>query len=226
MDVLQRLVARRVEKLLEHMASLVARSRSGEELPTFTLTLHLNSGQQIQGEMLDYLPREAVLLATGREGLARAESVTYVDLASVLAVTVSHAERLTQFPTLVRPALGREDLLRHGERLIRSLLEQLWPGEEQLGGQLLRLEVEWKGLDDDNGRRALEAAMNITVHALRLIGRERNGRDTLRRFTRILFVHGPQTAASFEGDAGKVTVHPTSATPAPHVLRKGFSSGL
>jgi hypothetical protein len=66
-------------------------------------------------------PHEAVLIATGHVGLARAESATYVDLTPMLAATMSRAERLTQYLTLVRPTLGREDLLRHGEKLVRSL---------------------------------------------------------------------------------------------------------
>ncbi|HSP80154.1 MAG TPA: hypothetical protein VLQ93_16605 [Myxococcaceae bacterium] len=223
---MQRLVARKVEKLLEALAAQVARGRTGEEVPSFTLTLHLAHGHQLTGVLVDYVPREAVLLATTKEGLlSRTESVSYVDLTSVVAVTLGSPARLSQLPMLMRPALGREDLLRHGERLARALTEQFWPAEEQLGGQILRYEVEWKGLDDEPGRRALEEAMNAVTRALRLLGEERNGRDNLRRIARIQFTWGKQMGLTLQGETGRMTVDP--AAPAPHVqaLRKALALG-
>ncbi len=226
MEGVQRLVARKVEKLLEALGTQVARGRLGEEVPPIPLTLHLIHGHQLTGVLVDYVPREGVLLATTKEGLlSRTESVSYVDLASVVAVTLSAPARLAQLPLLMRPALGREDLLRHGERLAKALTEQFWPGEEQLGGQILRYEVEWKGLDDESGRRALEEAMNAVTRALRLMGEERNGRDNLRRIGRIQFTWGKQMGLTLQGEAGRMTVDPTAPTPQVQALRKALAMG-
>lgn len=227
MDGVQRLVARRVEKMLDALAAQVARGRTGEDVPTFNLTLHLAQGVRLSGVLLDYLPREAILLASAKEGLlSRSESVTYVEFSSVIAVTVESPAVLNQVPFLLRPALNREDLLRHGERLSKGLTEQFWPSEQSLGGKGLSFEVDWVELDTEPGRRALEDAMNAVTHALRLIGRESNGRDNLRRIARVRFAKGRQTAANLEGDTGQVTVDPSGPAPAVQSLRKALSAGL
>jgi hypothetical protein len=227
MEAVQRLVARRVEKVLEALAGQVARSRSGEEIPAFTLTLHLAQGNQVTGVLLDYVPRESVLLATADEGLlSRTESVTYVDFTSVVAVAVKSPGSLAQIPFLQRPALNREDLLRHGERLARTVTEQFAPSEEQLGGKPLSFEVDWVELDTEPGRRALEEAMNAVAHALRLIGRDRNGRDNLRRIARVRFARGRQTTARLEGDTGQMSIDPGSSVPSVQAIRKALAAGL
>lgn len=227
MDGVQRLVARRVDKMLDAIAAQVMRGRAGEDVPTFNLTLHLAQGVRLSGVLLDYVPREAILLASAKEGLlSRSESVTYVEFSSVVAVTVESPALLTQVPFLVRPALGREDLLRHAERLSRGITEQFWPSEQQLGGQVLGFEVDWVGLDTEPGRRVLEDAMNAVAHALRLIGREPNGRDNIRRLSRVKFVMGRQTLASLEGDTGRISIDPASPVPPVQTFRKGLAAGL
>ncbi len=227
MDGVQRLVARRVEKMLDALASQVARGRTGEEVPTFHLTLHLAQGIRLSGVLLDYLPREAILLASSKEGLlSRGESVTYVEFSSIVAVSVDSPALLNQVPFLVRAALGREDLLRHSEKLSRGISEHFWPGEVQLGGKALSFEVDWVELDTEPGRRALEDAMNAVAHALRLIGREPNGREHLRRIARVRFARGRSTAASLEGDTGQVSINPAAPVPSVQVIRKEFGAGL
>lgn len=226
MENVQRLVARRVERLLEQLALLVARGRTGEEVPSIGITLHLVHGHQVNGELLDFVPKEAVLLSLKKEGLSRSESVTYVDLASVVAVTVADAGKLSQVAGLARPIPTRADLLKLAEQLAHGITEQFWPSEGTLGGQVLRFEVDWVGLDDEPGRLALELAMNVSAHALKEIGRaEKLGRDTIRRFTLVRFMKGKETAAGFKGNTGTVTVNPTTV-PTVQGLRKGFAAGL
>jgi hypothetical protein len=227
MEGVQRLVARRVEKMLDALAAQVARGRAGEDVPTFTLTLHLAQGVRLSGVLLDYLPREAILLASAKEGLlSRNESVTYVEFTSVIAVTVESPAVLNQVPFLLRPALNREDLLRHADKLAHGITEQFWPGEAKLGGKPLSFEVDWVELDTEPGRRALEDAMNAVAHALRLIGKEPNGRDNLRRISRVAFAKGRNTVAALEGDTGRVSVDPSAPVPPAQTLRKGLAAGL
>jgi hypothetical protein len=152
--------------------------------------------------------------------------VTYVEFTSVVAVTVESPAVLNQVPFLLRPALNREDLLRHAERLSKGLTEQFWPSEQSLGGKALSFEVDWVELDTEPGRRALEDAMNAVTHALRLIAREPSGRDDLRRIARVRFSRGRQTAASLEGDTGQVSVDPSGPVPPVQSLRKGLAAGL
>lgn len=227
MEGVQRLVARRVEKMLDALAAQVVRGRTGEEVPTFNLTLHLAQGIRLSGVLIDYVPREAILLASAKEGLlSRNESVTYVEFSSIVAVTVESPGVLNQVPFLVRPAPNKQDLLRHAERLAREVTEQFWPSESQLGGQVMTFEVDWVELDTEPGRRALEDAMNAVAHALRLIGREQNGRDNLRRIARVTFSKGRQMAATLEGDTGRVSIEPSASVPPAQVFRKGLSAGL
>ncbi len=223
MEGVQRLMSRKVERVLEQLGALAARARTGEELPTITVTLHLVHGHSMTGEVVDYVPRESVLLALG--GLLRSESVAYVDLSTVVAVTVGNAEKLLEIAQLVRPTPTRQDLVTLVERLPHALTEQFWPGEAALGGRPLRFEVDWVGLDDEPGRRALEAAMNVAGHALRALVQEQ-GREVLRRIATVRFVKGKDTRATLEGETGTVTVAPGAGEPTVSAFRKAFAAGL
>ncbi len=223
MEGVQRLVSRKVERVLEQLGTVATRARTGEEVPTITATLHLSHGHTLTGEVVDYIPRESVLLALGKEGLRRSESVAYVDLATVVAVSVSHAEKLLELTQLVRPNPTRQDLVSLLEKLPHALTEQFWPGELSLGGKPLRFEVDWVGLDDEPGRRALESAVNVTSHALRALAQEQ-GREVLRRITTVRFLKGRDTRAAVEGETGTVTVGP--GEPTVSAFRKSFAAGI
>jgi hypothetical protein len=223
MEGVQRLVSRKVERVLEQLGALAARARTGEEVPTITVTLHLAHGHSVTGEVVDYVARESVLLALG--GLLRSDSVTYVDLSTVVAVTVGNAQKLLEVAQLVRPNPTRQDLVTLVERLPHAITEQFWPGEASLGGRPLRFEVDWVGLDDEVGRRALEAAVNVAGHALRALAQEQ-GREVLRRIATVRFVMGQDTRASLQGETGTVTVAPGSGEPTVSAFRKAFASGL
>ena len=223
MEGVQRLVSRKVERVLEQLGTLAARARSGEEVPSLTATLHLAHGHSLTGEVVDYVPRESVLLALGKEGLRRSESVAYVDLSTVVAVTVGNAEKLLELAQLVRPNPTRQDLATLLEKLPHALTEQFWPGEASLGGKPLRFEVDWAGLDDEPGRRALESAVNVTSHALRALAQEQ-GREVLRRITTVRFLRGRDTRAAVEGETGTVTVGP--GEPTVSAFRKSFAAGI
>ncbi|WP_002635149.1 hypothetical protein [Myxococcus hansupus] len=223
MEGVQRLVSRKVERVLEQLGTVATRARTGEEVPTITATLHLSHGHSLTGEVVDYIPRESVLLALGKEGLRRSESVAYVDIATVVAVSVSHAEKLLELTQLVRPNPTRQDIVTLLEKLPHALTEQFWPGEMSLGGKPLRFDVDWMGLDDEPGRRALESAVNVTSHALRALAQEQ-GREVLRRITTVRFLKGRDTRAAVEGETGTVTVGP--GEPTVSAFRKSFAAGI
>ncbi|QDE66529.1 hypothetical protein BHS09_05645 [Myxococcus xanthus] len=223
MEGVQRLVSRKVERVLEQLGTLATRARSGEEVPTITVTLHLAHGHSMTGEVVDYVPRESVLMALGKEGLRRSESVAYVDLSTVVAVAVGNAEKLLELTQLVRPNPTRQDVVTLLEKLPHALTEQFWPGEASLGGKPLRFEVDWVGLDDEPGRRALESAVNVTSHALRALAQEQ-GREVLRRITTVRFLKGRDTRAAVEGETGTVTVGP--GEPTVSAFRKAFAAGI
>lgn len=223
MEGVQRLLSRKVERVLEQLGTLATRARSGEEVPTITVTLHLAHGHSMTGEVVDYVPRESVLMALGKEGLRRSESVAYVDLSTVVAVAVGNAEKLLELTQLVRPNPTRQDVVTLLEKLPHALTEQFWPGEASLGGKPLRFEVDWVGLDDEPGRRALESAVNVASHALRALAQEQ-GREVLRRITTVRFLKGRDTRAAVEGETGTVTVGP--GEPTVSAFRKAFAAGI
>jgi len=223
LEGVQRLVSRKVERVLEQLGTLAVRARTGEEVPTVTVTLHLAHGHTVTGTVVDYAPRDSVLLALGKEGLLGSESVTYVDLATVVAVTVGQASKLLELTQLVRTTPTRQDLLTMVEKLPHALTEQFWPGETALGGRPLRFEVDWMGLDDEPGRRALESALNVTNHALRALAQEQ-GREVMRRIATVRFVRGKSMRAALEGETGTVTVG--EGEPTVSAFRKAFASGL
>ncbi|MFP2927289.1 hypothetical protein ACLESO_19240 [Pyxidicoccus sp. 3LG] len=225
MEGVQRLVSRKVERVLEQLGAVATRARTGEEVPTFTVTLHLAHGHSMTGEVVDYVPRESVLVALGKEGLLRSASVAYVDVTTVVAVSVGNADKLLELAQLVRPNPTRQDLVALMERLPHALTEQFWPGETSLGGRPLRFEVDWVGLDDEPGRRALETAMNVAGHALRALAQEQ-GREVLRRVTTVRFVRGRDTRVAMEGETGTVSVAPGSGDPTVSSFRKSFAAGI
>jgi hypothetical protein len=225
MEGVQRLLSRKVERVLEHLGALAARARTGEEVPSLTVTLHLAHGHSMTGEVVDYVPRESVLMALGKEGLLRSASVAYVDLTTVVAVSVGNADRLLDLAPLVRPNPTRQDVMSLMEKLPHALTEQFLPGEAALGGRPLRFEVNWVGLDDESGRRALETAMNVTGHALRALAQEQ-GREVLRRILTVRFIQGRDTRVAMEGDTGTVTVAPGSGDPTVSAFRKAFAAGI
>lgn len=225
MEGVQRLLSRKVERVLEQLGALAARARTGEEVPSLTVTLHLAHGHSMTGEVVDYVPRESVLMALGKEGLLRSASVAYVDLTTVVAVSVGNADKLLDLAPLVRPNPTRQDLMSLMEKLPHAITEQFWPGEAALGGRPLRFEVDWVGLDDEPGRRALEAAMNVAGHALRALAQEQ-GREVLRRIITVRFIKGRDTRAAVEGETGTVTVAPGSADPTVSSFRKAFAAAL
>lgn len=225
MEGVQRLLSRKVERVLEQLGTLAARARTGEEVPSLTVTLHLAHGHTMTGEVVDYVPRESVLMALGKEGLLRSASVAYVDLTTVVAVSVGNADKLLDLAPLVRPNPTRQDLVSLVEKLPHAITEQFWPGEAALGGRPLRFEVDWVGLDDESGRRALETAMNVAGHALRALAQEQ-GREVLRRILTVRFLKGRDTRVAMEGDTGTVTVAPGSGDPTVSAFRKAFAAGI
>jgi hypothetical protein len=225
MEGVQRLLSRKVERVLEQLGAMAARARTGEEVPTLTVTLHLAHGHSMTGEVVDYVPRESVLMALGKEGLLRSASVAYVDLATVVAVSVGNADKLLDLAPLVRPNPTRQDVIALVEKLPHALMEQFWPGEAALGGRPLRFEVDWVGLDDEPGRRALETAVNVAGHALRALTQEQ-GREVLRRILNVRFIKGRDTRVAMEGDTGTVTVAPGSTDPTVSAFKKAFAAGI
>lgn len=225
MEGVQRLLSRKVERVLEQLGTLAARARTGEEVPSLTVTLHLAHGHTMTGEVVDYVPRESVLMALGKEGLLRSASVAYVDLTTVVAVSVGNADKLLDMAPLVRPNPTRQDLMSLLEKLPHAITEQFWPGEATLGGRPLRFEVDWVGLDDESGRRALETAMNVAGHALRALAQEQ-GREVLRRILTVRFIKGRDTRVAMEGDTGTVTVAPGAGDPTVSAFRKAFAAGI
>lgn len=225
MEGVQRLLSRKVERVLEQLGTLAARARTGEEVPSLTVTLHLAHGHSMTGEVVDYVPRESVLMALGKEGLLRSASVAYVDVTTVVAVSVGNADKLLELATLVRPNPTRQDLVALLEKLPHAITEQFWPGEATLGGRPLRFEVDWVGLDDEPGRRALETAVNVAGHALRALAQEQ-GREVLRRITTVRFLKGRDTRAAVEGETGTVTVAPGSGDPTVSAFKKAFAAAI
>ncbi|QSQ20149.1 hypothetical protein JY651_33435 [Pyxidicoccus parkwayensis] len=225
MEGVQRLLSRKVERVLEQLGALAARGRTGEEVPSLTVTLHLAHGHSMTGEVVDYVARESVLMALGKEGLLRSASVAYVDLSTVVAVSVGNADKLLELATLVRPNPTRQDLVALQEKLPHAITEQFWPGEASLGGRPLRFEVDWVGLDDEPGRRALETAMNVAGHAMRALAQEQ-GREVLRKITTLRFIKGRDTRAAVEGETATVTVAPGSGDPTVSAFKKAFAAGI
>lgn len=214
MSALERLIARRVDQVLEALAVLKARARAGEASGTPALTLHLTSGREVTGDLLDYHSREAVAIALGPPTGERTGAVTFVDFLQIAAITVHDAARLVVLAELNRPVPGQQELAQLGGALAQGVAETT--------GGPLSFEVEWPGLEDEAGRRAVEAALHATALALRTLAE--TGRTTVTELRRVVFRRGDVAGGRLVSDVAEVSVAPGAEPATAAVLQRGFEA--
>ena len=168
---------RQPQRLLAELARLSARVSAGEPLEYPRVTLHLTSGRDLSGWLLDVADDAGMGVALLRlEHRDMADiSVAHVPISAVQALTVQAATRLEQ-PTAALPQVTRLALRRSMSAMVARLhalgttLEIILPDEpseadlEPLHSALQPLEQALSAiLSDESGRQALAAISSLRL---------------------------------------------------------------
>lgn len=193
--VLASLKARNPVAMLGEMAALQRRVRAGEKLNVPRVTLHLNTGLNVQGVVLDVNPDEHgghwVVVHANPESSSTVDAV-YMAVGAVVAVTVHDVPCLDHAPPDAPPAPSRAQVRRH-LALLQDRLCTIVDAE-------LACEVEWKNFGPGEPLRGLDEMMTKVEHILTAMVEEPMGREAVREsVARISFLPGDTTDVRRDG---------------------------
>ena len=198
---------RAVEELLADLASKPPAGRP-------RLTLHLSSGREVSGELLQVSPgpgSRTLTLLCGRE------DVLWVGLKAVEAVTVHAATALV--PRASTPS--RLELRRRAA----ALAERVASGAAEEGAKLA-IDLEWPAEDSEASRRgALRLVEGLEV-ALESVLRDAQGRRAVAaKLERIALGQGAVAGTRWEGRCFQLLAAGEGA-PAAEAIRSALEAGL
>jgi hypothetical protein len=200
---LQDLAVRPMEAVLEELAALKRRERNGERVRIPRITLHLKTGVDVKGFILQVGQNPP-----GSDKLVLAHSIgtdprnpeydaTYLRLSSIEAVTVHDVPSLALEPEGLPPPPTRLDITRSAANL-QSMLNDRW-------GLMVETEVSWDSVQDDpETLRALHELVTQTGEIFNALAGSDQGLASLKRISGLRFAFGP--AASVALDDGRLIV--------------------
>lgn len=209
-DVLAQLTAASPRKLLEDLARIgAALARSDRPRPE--VECYLASGQLVRGRIVsvaDDRQGAVALIAIG--GNVRSPSVTFVRVDQIAALTVVDASLLVRAPVVDAPIPSKLELARglaaRAEALAGAVGKRI---ELQLGGA--------SELDDD-GRRAIGAALPLVADVLAAIAADEMGRDALRALEVV------ELGAASSGDVGTYDSGRRLVIRAPKLITEQYTA--
>lgn len=206
---LRSLSARALDELVEDLAQLQQRELRGEPVRVPRVTLHLSSGRELSGMVLQLTQLRhgaAVLVRTGAQTRHEAGAdATYVPLSAIEALTVheaaSHAEALSRGapePSSLEPPptrlAARRAVEGHRRELTALLLQDLgW-------------EVGIDGTPDGEPLRALVRLSADVASALKATAGDELGRSAITSsLQRVVLVNGQPAGVALEEGVLRVT---------------------
>jgi hypothetical protein len=192
---LWRLAAKSVDALLDELVAL-RRARGEAALPR--VTLHLTSGRDLAGWVLDVQssPAGSALLVhrPGDDPRRPSDDALYLARAAVEAITVHEAGALALSIHSERTPPSRLELKRRAAELSAQV--------SQTVGEPVTFEISWDAvMESGPPLRSLEDLMIECAEALRGISADPLGRGALReRLRKVCFIEGPRAAAAMERD--------------------------
>jgi hypothetical protein len=192
---LLKLPPKRVESILLELAAVRRRANEGEKIAVPLVTLHLSSGRDLAGWLIDvgddrHVPA-LVMQSPGSDSRSPRLDVTYLDRERVEAITVHDAADIAHVLSFGEidgvpgaPAPTRLELARRVEELARSLAEAV--------GAPMTLEVAWEGISEQRDTMySLNEVVEDTVGAIKKIAEDGFGRDELvKRVGRVRIENG------------------------------------
>lgn len=185
--------ARQPVRLLQELVGLAARARAGEPLDAPRVTLHLVSGRDVRGRLLDLSDDAGVRVALiAQETNDRFSlDVTHVPVTHLEALTVHDAARLGQ-PTTEIKVPGKLEL----RRMVAALNERLAVGFK------LELEPEL----DDADLEPISSALSPLEQALRVILSAELGREAFSTIALVRVLARNDAFVSHNGDRLEIHV--------------------
>lgn len=209
-DVLSQLAGASPRKLLEDLArigvALAKNDRARPEVECF-----LASGQLVRGRIVSVAEdRQGAVALIAIGGNSRAPSVTFVRIDQIAAVTVVDASLLVKAPVVDAPIPSKLELSRQlavrGDALANALGKRV---ELVLGGA--------SELDDD-GRRAIGAALPLVADVLAAIASDDMGKEALRKLATV------ELGAASSGDVGTYDDGRRLVIRAPKLLTEQYTA--
>lgn len=222
-QALEGLRARGLDEVLDELHGLKQRQREGLPVRIPTVTLHLRTGRDVVGHVLDVgdgpRGRMVLLHVPGPELRNPQMDAMSLAAASIEAITVHDVERQgTPAETPPAPAPSALQLRRRLAELQRTLGERL--GRE--------LHVELSGEPDMDGLRALSALADRLGEVLQKLARDAMGQEVLREQVRrvVLAVSEGPSASLHEGVLTLTTGKAPARWPTAAELEKNLEAVL
>ncbi len=222
---LDALKARGLDEVLDELHGLKQRQRSGLPVRIPAVTLHLRSGRDVYGFVLEVAEdrragRMVLLHAPGPELRNPQTDAMYLAAASIEALTL-HDVELQDKPVEApagTPAPTGLQLKRRFAELSRTL-------GEPYGGEV---PLELSGAPDADGLRALASLADRLVEVMRKLAADELGREAVReKVRRIALAVSEGTGASLTGGTLTITTgKPPSRWPTADELEQSIQSVL
>ncbi len=199
--------AKPVETILEILAALRHRARTGEDVQVPLATFHLGNGHAFTGWLLSYGEergrRTLLVRLTGPDPRWPSLDGVYLDPHAVAALTVhdlGNQAHLFSFGAVTMPP-GAEAPTKLALR--RSAEEA---SKQLLAATGVALEIAWEGMPDtDEARYHLAALVAAARGAVEAVAADPMGKEALsRRVKKVRLTHADERGCSLAGDALEV----------------------
>jgi hypothetical protein len=200
---LEELKARTIEELLALLAELQLLRAKGEPVRLPKVTLHLRSGRELQGFLLEERAdhrggKSVVLHAFSQDGRRPEPDALFVRSEVIEAVTVHDLPSLAQPPKNLPPPPTRLELK-------RKLAERQAAVAAALGTPL-ELEVDWEQVQTPEALSAIDTLGTRSFAVLEELTRELLGLETLRtKVRKVRLATGPTAQVRLEQQALQLT---------------------
>jgi hypothetical protein len=201
---LQDLAVQPIDAVLEELAALMRRERSGERVRIPRITLHLKTGLNVTGFILQVGPNpqgpDKLVLAhsIGADPRNPEHDAIYLRMSSIEAVTVHDVPSLALEPEGLPPPPTRLDITRSAAHL-QSTLGDRW-------GLMVETEISWDSFEDDpETLRALGELVTETGEIFNDLAGSDQSLAALKRISGIRFAFGPAASVSWDGNRLVIT---------------------
>ncbi len=209
-DVLSQLVGASPRRLLEDLARIgAALAKNDRARPE--VECYLASGQTVRGRIVSVADdRQGAIALIAIGGTVRGPSVTFVRVDQIAAVTVVDASLLVKAPVVDAPIPSKLELQRQ--------LAARADGLATATGKRIELVLGGASELDDDGRRAIGAALPLVADVLAAIASDELGKEALRELDTL------ELGAASSGDVGTYDSGRRLVIRAPKLLTEQYTA--
>ncbi|MEW6733981.1 MAG: hypothetical protein AB1489_21825 [Acidobacteriota bacterium] len=205
------LPAKTVSAILAELHSLRRRANAGENIPTVLITLHLRSGRDLRGWLIDLSEERgqlaALLQLPGNDLHNPQTDLLYLELSTIEAVTIHNAWEVANLISFGR--IGAPPGVSPPTRLeVKRSLVELSHSLAQTIDISLSYQVDWNKIPQSGEPlRALAETVREATEVLKGIGQDPLGKEALaKRVKQVEFENGSTPGVSLKGDLLTITI--------------------